>query len=141
WALNFDLGVLHDTAVQLAENLSRFYGADGPREVRAALQQVDTALGINLRDDLLGALGNRMVLYSTPAEGALVLNYTLLLQVKDEKKLEEALDLALRGLTALAGSTMTVKKKAYHGAELREVHVRERGFPLLPSFTVHKGWL
>src|SRR5262249_30008185 len=104
WALNFDVGALHDVGVQLAENVSRFAGKEGRDEVRAALRKVDDLLGINLRDDLLGSLGKRIVLYSTPAEGALVLNHTLLFQVKDAKKLEESLELALRGVMTLAGN-------------------------------------
>lgn len=36
---------------------------------------------------------------------------------------------------------MTLKKKSYHGVEMREVHVTQQGFIFVPSYAIYKGWL
>ena len=36
---------------------------------------------------------------------------------------------------------VSVKKKTYHGVELREVHVRQEGFFFVPTYAIHKDWL
>jgi hypothetical protein len=98
-------------------------------------------LGIDLRKDLLGALGDRFATYASPGEGPLTLGQTFLFTVKDEKKLRDALEAAVKGLAKAAGFEIALKKKAYRGAELCEVQVNVPGFIFLPTYTIHKGWL
>src|SRR5262249_47431998 len=114
---------------------------NAPGEVKAALKRLDDLLGVDLQGDLLGALGDKVVFYSSPGEGPLIFSYTFLFEIKDAKKLQDALDQVTRALINLGGNAWSVKKKPYRGTELVQFRFRQQGFPFLPTFAVHKGWL
>src|SRR5205823_5358209 len=40
-----------------------------------------------------------------------------------------------------ANTEVTLKKRTYHGVELREVRVKAQGFFFVPTYAIHKGWL
>jgi hypothetical protein len=82
-----------------------------------------------------------LVTYSSPPEGPLVLGQTVLLQVKDPKKLQTALEMTVQGLGKLARANVQLKQRTYHGIKLNTVLVRERGFFLAPTWAIHKDWL
>ncbi len=82
-----------------------------------------------------------MVWYNSPSEGPLTLGQTVMVRVKDAKKLQDALDQAVKGLGKFSGADVTLKKKTYHGVEMREVHVAQQGFIFVPSYVVYKDWL
>src|SRR5262249_4662650 len=110
------------------------------KQVPEFLKSIDEALGINLRKDLLAALGDRFATYSSPAEGPLTLGQTFLFTVRDEKKLRESIEAAIKGLAKAGGVDINVKKKLSRGVELREVHANVPGFTSTPPSTIHKGW-
>jgi len=142
WSMtNFDLAALYDLAVPALEQIVRILSPDDAKEIPGYLKAVDDALGISLRKDLLAALGDRFATYSSPAEGPLTLGQTFLFTVKDEKKLRESIEAAVKGLAKTAGVEIAVKKKTYRGVELREIHVNQPGFIFIPTYTIHKGWL
>jgi hypothetical protein len=62
-------------------------------------------------------------------------------KVKDQKKLEEALELVVRSLSKLTSSEVKNKKRMYHGVEVHEIHVTLQGFPIIPTYTIYKDWL
>jgi hypothetical protein len=142
WSMtNFDTGTLYDTLVQAVENVVRLVSPDDVAKVKGFLQEADKALGIDLRKDLLGTLGDRLAQYSSPGEGPLALGQTILLRVKDADKLQGALDQAIKGLAQAAGVDVQIKKRNYRGAELRMVQVRQQGFIFVPTYTIVDGWL
>ncbi len=142
WSMtNFDLGALFDLGVQTVEDLTRFNAPADVPMVRESLRQANLALGVDVRADLLGALGPRMVLYSSPGEGPLVFGQVALLQVRDAAKLRRAIDGLAKGLGRVTGVDVAVKKRHYRGAEVRELHVRQQGFFVLPTYAIHNGWL
>jgi hypothetical protein len=141
WSMtNFDAGAFYDVAVQAIDQVARLVSPEEAKDLAAALKAIDDALGIDLRKDLLAALGDRFATYSSPGEGPLTLGQTFLFQVKDEKKLREAIEGAVKGLAKSAGVEITTKKKTYRGVELREVHVNVPGFIFIPTYAIHKGW-
>jgi hypothetical protein len=140
-ATNFDAGIAYDTGVQVVESIFALLSPDDVPKVRAFLKQVDEALGIDVRKDLLEALGDRFAQYTSPAEGPLTFGQTILFRVRDEKKVEGAVEQALKSLAKLLGKDITLKRTTYRGVTLTEVHVRQEGFILVPSFAAHNGWL
>src|SRR5207245_1238 len=70
-------------------------GADAFQD---ALKAVNEALDVNVRTDLLDCLGDRAVVYASPADGRLF-GQVALIQVKDSRKLTAGLG---RALTSLA---------------------------------------
>jgi hypothetical protein len=101
----------------------------------------DQALGVNLRNDLLGSLGGQFATYTSPSEGPLWLGQAFLFKVKDAKKLQETLDQIVKGIGKATGADISVKKKKYHGVELSMVEFRKEGFIFVPTYAIHKDWL
>jgi len=142
WSMSdFDPKLLYDEGRQVTEKILKIVAPDQLPRVEDLLKKLDTDLGVDLRKDLLGALGNRLATYTSPAEGFLTLGQTVLIEVKDEKKLEDALKQAIKGAAKLAGVDVTIKNRTYHGVALHEVHVRQQGFIYVPTYTIHDGWL
>jgi hypothetical protein len=141
WSMtNFDAATFYDVAVQAVDQGVRLVSPEEAKDVAEVLKAINEALGIDLRKDLLAALGDRFATYSSPGEGPLTLGQTFLFQVRDEKKLREAIEGAVKGLAKTAGVEIAVKKKIYRGVELREVHVNVPGFIFIPTYAIHKGW-
>jgi hypothetical protein len=65
----------------------------------------------------------------------------VLFQVKDPEKLQATLDQLVKGIASASGANVRLQKRPYHGAEVREVHFRQQGFPFVPCYAIHKGWL
>jgi hypothetical protein len=142
WSMtNFEPSTAYDVVFQAIEAGTAIASPDDVAKVKAYAKQLDEALGVDLKKDLLDALGDRLVLYSSPGEGPLSLGQTVMFRVKDAKKVQEALDQAVKGLGKASGADVTLKKKMYHGVEMREVHVAQQGFIFVPSYVVTKDWL
>jgi hypothetical protein len=142
WSMtNLDLGALYDVSLKTAENVAKLIDPDAAQEVQAFAKKANDVLGVDLRKDLLGSLGDRFANYNTPSEGPLTLGQTFLFKVKDEARLAGALDKAIRGLAKAGDADVRIRKRTYRGVVLREVIVRERGFPFRPTYAIHDGWL
>jgi hypothetical protein len=140
WSMsNFNLAQGYDAAVEIARQVTRIVEPDSVKEIDAALQRVNATLGIDLRKDLLGSLGDRYMEYNSPSEGPFTLGYTILLEVRDAEKLDAALQQVIKTLANLANGQVQIKKRTYRGATLREVHVRQQGFFFIPTYAIHKG--
>jgi hypothetical protein len=140
-ATNFDPKVAFDEGIRTAEGVVRVVAPDELPKLREGLKQLDDLLGVSVRKELLEALGDRYVQYTSPTDGPLFFGQTVLVQVKDPEKLEAALEQAIKGIGKVANIEVSTKKRTYHGATLHEVHVRQQGFIFVPTYTIHKGWL
>ena len=142
WSMtNFDAGNFYDTALKAAEDVAAVAAPDQVQNIKQYAKAADEALGVDLRKDLLDSLGDKVVFYDSPSEGPLSLGQTVMLKVKDAKKLQDSLDQAVKGLGKALGADLTLKKKTYHGVEMREVHVQQQGFIFAPSYVIYKDWL
>src|SRR5205823_6841198 len=102
----------------------------------------DQVVGINVRDDLLGSLDTLMMQYSSPSEGIFSLGQVTLIKVRDQKKLQEALNKVAQSLGAMPGVPLTVKKRNYRSVELREIQIQAPGVGIYaPTFGIHNNWL
>jgi hypothetical protein len=138
---NLDAGAAWDVVVKGIEDVLRLTSPKDVADFQAGIQKMNETLGFDLRKDLLGALGDRFVLYNTPSDGPLTLGGTLLFKVRDAEKLQNALDQLARSLGKLAGVEVRIKKRPYRDATLREVHIRQQGFFFVPSYAARDGWL
>jgi hypothetical protein len=142
WSMtNFDLPKFHDLAFEAVEQVAGIIAPDDVKEVKEIRKKINDALGIDVRADLLGALDDKVVMYATPSEGPLSLGQVVMIKVKDEAKLKAALEGLVKGISKTSGAEVTLKKRTYRGAEVREVRVKEQGFIFVPTYTIHKGWL
>lgn len=120
-------------------------GAKTPAEIaklrKAHLERELTKfLGLNVKDELLPHLGDKIVLYQTPTEGLSVFGQVVCISVKDAEKVKAATDRLQRGLESIAGSTLKIRRKLLHGVEIREVYSRGFGF-LTPTYAIVGDWL
>jgi hypothetical protein len=138
---HLDLGALYDTVLTAAEGVARAISPDDMAGVKGLVKLANDALGMDLRKDLLDALGDRFVQYQAPSEGPFTLGRTVLFKVKDAAKARDGVEQLVKAVARLTGVEVRVKKRTYRGAEVREVHVKMPGFVVVPTFTVHKGWL
>jgi hypothetical protein len=142
WSMtHLDLGTLYDITVRTAEDLTRVLSPDNVEQVRALVKAANEALGQDIRNDLLGGQGDRIVEYTSPGEGPLTLGNTFLFKVKDPERLHSALARAVKGTATAIGANVKLAKKVYHGVEMRMVQVRQQGFIFVPTYAVVDGWL
>lgn len=137
----FDAAATYDAVLKAAETLVGIYAPTEAAKLKELIQQADQTLGIDIRKDLLGALGDRIVQYSSPAEGAFTLSQTIAIKVKNGERLMETLDQASKGIAGLFSGRVALKKRKYQGVDMREIRVSEMGFFFLPSYAVVDGWL
>jgi hypothetical protein len=138
---SFDPAGSWDRIVGLIETVVAVLAKDQLPMVQEAIKQIDITLGVNLRQDVLGALGEYIVQYASPSEGAFSVSQAILLKVKDADKLQTSLDKLVRNLSKATGLDISLKKRKYRDVEVREVHVKQQGFIFLPTYAIHKGWL
>jgi hypothetical protein len=142
WSIaNFDMAAFYDVALATIENGVRLAYPEELARVRDLGKQADDFLGVDIRKELLGSLENLHVMYSSPSDGPLNLGQTFLIKVKDGQQLQGALSRAIKGVGRFFGVDVSIKKRPYHGVDLREVHVRTQGFFFVPAYAIHKDWL
>ena len=142
WSMtSFDTSAYYDTLVKAAEVVVGMVAPQELPRVKEFIKQADAVVGVDIRKDLLGSLGGRMVQYNSPAEGVFTFGQTIMLEVKDPQKLEESLEKAIKALGTLANADVKIKKRKYRGVTLREVYVGEKGFIFVPTYAIHNGWL
>lgn len=142
WTMtSFDPGTAFDALTKSFESLLGIFEPNSAAEFKEGLEQLDKLLGVNFRKDILGALGDRLLLYSSPGEGVFLFNLTAAIKVKNPERLLANLDLAVKGLATTAGGNASIKKKKYRGVDVRELHVSEEGFFILPTYALVDGWL
>jgi hypothetical protein len=122
------------------EGVLKIVAPDEAKQVAPFIEQANQFLGISLRDDLLGSLDTLMMQYSSPSEGIFSLGQVTLIKVKDVKKLQGALDNLAKKMGANAGLPVAIRKKPYHGVELRELEIRSPGIFYAPTYGIYKDW-
>jgi hypothetical protein len=137
-ALRVDMPALFDGSVEL---LKRVLPPNEAKEIDEGIKTANQALGINLRDDLIGEFGSMLVSCVAPPDGGLIFGQSLLVQVKDTAKFDKTLGKIMTALAALSQNALEMKQRKYRGVTLHTLVVNEREFFLTPTYTVHKGWL
>jgi hypothetical protein len=106
---------------------------------RQGQKQVEAVTGIQIQNDLLKPLGDKVCLYASPSEGAgAFLGVTLVLSVRDAKHLAEThqhlLAVAQAALAQVGGKKPKIEKTQFAGHDLYYLSVPE------PSFLVSPSW-
>src|SRR6516225_7046230 len=67
WSMtNFDMGILYELGLQTAENAFKLIAPEEADKVKEFDKLADNFLGVDLRKDLLGALDDKVAIYSSP---------------------------------------------------------------------------
>jgi hypothetical protein len=139
-ASNLDLARVYDAVVAGIEAGVQIFAPNQADAVKQGIKFVEGLIGVKLREELFGSLGDMFVHYNSPAEGVLGLGGVYLVKVKDADKLQKAMDKLVNGLGGLPIG-VTTNRREYHKAEITEIQLGGEGTFQLPAYTIHKGWL
>jgi hypothetical protein len=142
WSMaSIDPATVYDVSLKVAEAITRVVAPDNVEAVKGFATLINISLGLDLRKDLLSALDDQVIGYTSPSEGPLTLGQVVMLKVKDADKVQESVEQIIKAISRLASADIQVKKRTYKGVPVREVRVRQQGFIFVPSYAIHKGWL
>jgi hypothetical protein len=137
---NLDLGRTYDVVTKSVVNVARIFDANAASFIEGVFSNVDEYVGVKIRDDLLGSLGERMITYDSPGDGPLGLGKVTLTKIKDAKKLRKALGDLGKAASNIPGVAVEMKQKSYRGATLHELHIGVPGLFYTPTYTIYKDW-
>jgi len=134
----FDLGAFVRDVVALAGT----FDANAPEHVRQFYAHVRERIGVDLENDVFGALGVDWATYvGAPPGGGLVPDLACFASVKDRPRLERALSRAVEGLAPIVqehhGVRMTLRESHFRGVTIHSVELCTRrgdAIPFAPSW-------
>ena len=141
----YDAGLVAFDTLSAGESFGVEDQAKTPEEIaklrKAYLErELNKFLGLNMKEDLLPHLGDKLVIYQTPTEGLSVFGTVICISVKDAEQVQAATDRLQRGLETLAASPLKIRRKVLKGVEIREVYARGFGV-ITPTYAVVGDWL
>jgi hypothetical protein len=119
--------------------------SNAPLEIKRGIRQMEQAIGIDLRADLLKPLGDVWCLYNSPGEGGLlVTGLTGVVQVRDHVRLEATLNKLItlvqahgeqsEGAQSHSPGTPRIVKTTFGGQTIYHMDVPQRDFFLAPAW-------
>jgi hypothetical protein len=94
----------------------------------------------DFRREVVPALDSRYVCYSAPSEGLFSTGAVWSIRLKDEAKLERALEQLKKNLQELINEAgLRFEKSQYRGADLTVVTIPHA--PIAPTYVIRNGWL
>ena len=124
---------------EVSRGVKLLAGAIGDDDFNTFAAAVEKTVKSKIVDDLVASLGSTFATYNSSDEAAFFLGTTVVLEVKDEAKLQRALDQIPRALSIASGVDVSVKKRKYRGATLHMIQAADS--PMTPTYVIHKGWL
>jgi hypothetical protein len=132
----------YDVLLGMAEGVVRVFDPGKADEIKETVKAFEGVIGIDVNKDLFGSFGDLFVSYSSPSDGILGTGGLLAVQIKDGKKLENAIDKVVKAIPAFPGGEISLKKKSLLGAQLLQLEVSS---PQLTSnvatLAIYKNWL
>ncbi len=134
---------LYDDTIQATKSLLSLAVPFGTPDVDGTIDQFNKQLGVDLRNDLIGALGENLVIYDAPDHGPYMMGTVLAIEVRDEARMQIALDKLMRALHTNLESRPSMKMLEYRGAKISILDSEAQGVSsiFMVSFTIHRGWL
>jgi hypothetical protein len=151
-ALRVDAPAAYDAGLNVVEALLMNQPFGGEEEAKTTAEkiqirkeylarEVDKALGLSVKDELLPHLGDKVVIFQAPVEGLSVFGTVVAISCKDPARVMAAADRLQRPIEAVVGGGQAkVRRKVYRGVEMREIYTRGFGI-LTPSYAVVGEWL
>jgi len=103
-------------------------------------KEFDRSTGLNVKEDVLPCIGDKVVVYQSPNEGLAIFGTVFCVSLKDPAKAKALADRIHTGLETLVSAPVKVRKKMLKGVEYRELHSRGFGI-LVPTYAVVGEWL
>ncbi len=138
-SVKLDAAKLFDAYFEIAAHFDPDAVADMRREIGAVEEQI----GIRIRDDLMGSLGDTWTVYASPSDGGIFTGWTASVAVNNRMKLEEVNNTLSRVAAAAfddAPFAPKIKQKKLGEHEINYVVVPDR-FPLTPTWCITENEL
>jgi hypothetical protein len=124
---------------EIKQSIGRF-SPEAQQSFESGLAGVDENLGFSLENDLLAALGDRVILSSAESQGGFGTGTVLSISVRDEQKLSETLSKLETALASQAPVTVQTVKAGR--TEVHYASLRAGGpIPVAPAWAVYQGEL
>lgn len=140
-ATGFELGALFDSTMGTINMVLQLADPSSAEQFQKEWEKFEKKLGLDLRRDLLDALGPTIVSYTAPSEGALFFGVGVAVEVQDEKKADASIRRIINVLAQSAGTDVAVRQTTYRGAQLNVIEFDADEFPFTPTYAIHDGWL
>jgi hypothetical protein len=150
-ALRVDPTATYDAGILAVEALTMFERDIGGEEGKTAAETIknrrefierefEKFLGLDVRQDVLPFVGDKVVMFQSPTEGLSVFGTVFCVSLKDPAKIKSVADRINRGLEQFASAPIKVKKKMLRGVEIRELY--SRGFGIVtPTYAFVDDWI
>ena len=115
-----------------------------PMDVKAMIAEQEAEIGVRIREDLLGAIGDTFVMFDKPGEGFLFTGITLCAKVKDGARLTESMKKLVSFVqreVADEEATLALHTSEYRGHAVHTLSVVGFPIPLAPAWSFHGDWM
>lgn len=115
-AFTFDLAAIYDAI----EAGLKAYDEEFAAHVLGQLAHYEEQIGVNLKEDLVGAVGNEFMMWSMPSAGLMSTpELSVLIKIKDEQRLLKA----LQTIAKLTNNLVEIEAAERRGITVHRVHV------------------
>lgn len=140
WGMSLDAVKIYDTILETIAKMGEHYPESGLSDIPAMLVAYEETLGYKLRDEILAALGQELVVYSSPLDGPLMSGLSAAVSVKDRDMLTGAFD-RLVDLVGLMDPKFLLEKKEVDGVTYYVMGYEGSAAPVAPTVAVTDQWL
>ncbi|MDA1053619.1 MAG: DUF1559 domain-containing protein [Planctomycetota bacterium] len=135
-AFKLDAAKLYDLWIDMATQID----PDSAQMMLAGMEQMQQQIGLRIRDDLLGSLGDTWRIYAQPGPAGLMTGWTIAIKVRDRKKLEQVqttlLAMVKPQLEQLGPGAPRIQSSEVAGHTVHTVSTGEPGVPVAPSWCI-----
>jgi len=137
---SFDWGAGYDTILQTARTMSSYGPPDVEEELDELLNEARRELGMDVRQELLSALGHVNCFYTDSHQGYFGLGSTMMVSVKNKRQLKRSISKLLSKVQEEARGDVMVRSVEKQGHIVTLIEFPE--FPIaIPSLCVTDEWL
>ncbi|MCZ6684007.1 MAG: hypothetical protein O7B26_12575, partial [Planctomycetota bacterium] len=136
FACNIDLSGIYKKFLELCKS----FDPEMHRDMMEAIEKFEGILGFELDRDLLGTIGDTIVMYDAPENGGILFTgMTIVVESSDPDRLQQS----LRGIVGAIAETIeedaiTVGKQTYRDHTIEYVKVTGAPMPVAPAWTSHR---
>jgi hypothetical protein len=139
-AASFDFSNWYGVVSGIIDRVATLGPPEAKQQMDAALDQARSAVGLDVKADLLDPLGNVMCVYNDSGQGPLILGLTLAISVDDAAKLRKSIDTLLsRASQQLPPKMLNVRRTEKHGRSVVTLEIADA--VANPAFVITDDWL
>jgi hypothetical protein len=137
-----DIGKSYEVLLQLVQTGVKIFAPAQEETAKEAVKTIEALLGVNLKADLFDQFGQVYVLYNSPSESLLGFSPTTAVQVKDGKKIVDALERMTKAAGFIPGLELSWTKREYKGGQLLDLQFKfNEASSHVATLGLYRDWL